>query len=409
MLSRNERQSLGVEKWVNNKCRGTWAWCTGVGKTIGAMKAIKLFLTKNKNKKIVVIVPTEALKIQWIQVLSKNNLYFDVSVEIINSAIKIQSKVDFIILDECHRYASELFFQIFKQRNPTIVLGLSATFERLDGKHELLAKFCPVCDTISVKDAIENKWLSPYKEYKVLLKVDDLSDYMEYNKEFYNSFSFFHNDFNLAMKCLTNIIYRRQYAKSMKITPSEIDAIVFTWHRALKNRKKFVMEHPKKIEITQRILNARRGSKAITFSATIKQAEKIGAGYIVHSGKTKKKNRMTIDEFSKLKTGVIHSSKALNEGVDCPGLNLAIILSNTSSSTDKVQRIGRVIRFEEGKEAEVFTLIIEGTNEEHWFNTSSAGQSVIEIDEHELDLVLNYIPFQENEISVEGSQLLFRL
>lgn len=289
MLSRDERQSLGVQKWVNAKCRGTWCWSTGVGKTIGAIKAIKLFLTKNKNKKIVIIVPTESLKVQWIQVLSKHGLYYETTVEIINSAIKINDKVDFIILDEAHRYAADSFYQIFKQRNPTIVLGLSATFERLDGKHELLARFCPVCDTISVTEAIENKWLAPYKEYKVSLEVSDINDYFKYNQQFYDSFAFFNNDFNLAMNCLTNIVKRRAYAKYMKISPGEMDSIIFTWHRALKNRKKFVMEHPKKIEITQKILEARKGTKAITFSATIKQAEKIGNGYVVHSGKTKKR------------------------------------------------------------------------------------------------------------------------
>lgn len=310
---------------------------------------------------------------------------------------------------EAHRYAADSFYQIFKQRDPTIVLGLSATFERLDGRHGLLAKYCPVCDSISVKEAIENKWLSPYKEYKVLLEVPDIADYRFYNQQFYDAFSFFNNDFNTAMKCLTNIIYRRTYGKAMGVSGTEMDAIVFSWHRGLKERKKFVMEHPKKIEIAQKILKARPNSKAITFSATIKQAEKIGDGYIVHSGKTKKKNRLTLAEFSKLTTGVIHSSKALNEGLDCPGLNLAIILSNTSSSTEKTQRIGRIIRYEEGKEAEIFTLVISGTNEEHWFNTSSAGKSIIEITEKELDEILAYKSNVGNETTVSASQLLFRL
>lgn len=100
MLSRDERQTLGVQKWVNSGCRATWCWSTGVGKTIGSIKAIKLFLTKNKDKKIVVVVPTEALKIQWMQVLSKNGLFHEVDVEIINSAIKINNKIDFVILDK---------------------------------------------------------------------------------------------------------------------------------------------------------------------------------------------------------------------------------------------------------------------------------------------------------------------
>lgn len=388
MLSRDERQTLGITKWIANKCRGTWVWATGVGKTRGAIKAIKIFITKNKNKKIVVIVPTEHLKVQWLEQLAKFGLFHEVTVEIINSAVKLIQKVDFIILDECHRYASDQFYEIFKAKDPSIVLGLSATFSRLDGRHELLAKFCPICDVITVKEAIENKWLSPYKEYKVLIEVSDIADYKYHNQQFYDSFAVFNFEFDTAMKCLTNIIYRRAFAKRMGFSSSEIDAVTFTWNRALKARKAFVMDHPKKVELAKKILEARPYSKAITFSATIKQAEKIGVGFVVHSGKTKKKNRLTIEEFSKLEKGVINTAKSMDEGVDCQGLNLAIILCNTSSSTQKTQRVGRVIRYEEGKEAEIFTLVIAGTNEENWYNTSTAGKSYIEISELELIEIL---------------------
>ena len=338
-MDRNERQNLGIRKWVSTGCKGTLMYATGVGKTRTAIKAIKLFLTKNKNKEVVVIVPTEYLKIQWLQELSKNDLYNEVSVEIIHSAIKKDTLIDLIILDECHRYGSDTFYDIFAQRNPNLVLGLSATFNRLDGRHELLNKYCPVCDFISVKEAIENKWLSPYKEYKVLIDVPDIQEYLNYNKQFIETFSVFEFNFKTAMDCLTNIIYRRAYGKKMGISPQEMDGIIFTWNRSLKGRKSFVMNHPLKIEITKKILDARPKCKAITFSATIKQAEQIGRGYLVHSGKTKKKNRVTMDDFSNLQFGVINTAKSLDEGCDIPGLNLAIILCNTSSATQKTQRV----------------------------------------------------------------------
>lgn len=340
-LDRTERQKLGVRKWIQSGCRGTLQWCTGVGKTRAAIMAIKGFLTKNSNKIIVVVVPTEYLKIQWITELNKYSLSGHVSVEIINSAIKLNSPIDFLILDECHRIPSNTFFAIFDKRSPKIVLGLSATFSRLDGRHELLKRYCPVCDLITVQEAIKNKWLSPYIEYKVMLEVDDLEIYKELNKEFYDTFSIFDFNFEEAMKCLTNIIYRRTYAKKMGIDNKTMDAIIFSWNRSLKGRKAFVMNHPKKIEITRKILSARKNCKAITFSATIAQAEKIGIGCVVHSGKTKKKNRMTLEEFSKLKTGVINTAKSLDEGADIKGLNLAIILCNTSSQTQKTQRVDK--------------------------------------------------------------------
>lgn len=409
ILDRTQRQLLGITKWRDSGCRGTLQWCTGVGKTRAALTAVKGFLTKNSGKIIVVVVPTDHLKLQWISELNKYRLLEYVRVEIINSAIKIDSHVDFLILDECHRIPSETFYEVFKQRNPSMVLGLSATFSRLDGRHELLDKFCPVCDVISIKEAIDNKWLSPYKEYKVIITPDDIEEYRQLNKTFNEMFAIFNFDFELAMNCLTNIVKRRVYAKKMGIPASDMDGIVFSWQKALKGRKAYVMNHPKKLELTRKILAYRQDKKAITFSATIAQAEKIGGGYVVHSKQTKKKNRISVEEFSQLPFGVMHTAKSLDEGADIKGLNLAIILSNTSSQTQKTQRLGRVIRFEEDKEAEVFTLIIKGTMEEHWFNTSTSGKEYIEITESELDEILKGSESENIVHEAKESDLIFRL
>ena len=403
VLNRTERQQLGVRKWQAAGCRATLQWSTGVGKTRAALMAIKGFLSTNTNKNIVVVVPTEYLKIQWIQELSQYFLLSYVKVEIINSAIKSDEKIDFLILDECHRIPSDTFYEVFNKRNPESVLGLSATFNRLDGRHKLLDEFCPVCDVITVQEAIKNKWLSPYKEYKVLIEPGDIDIYREANREFIDAFSVFNFDFQLAMNCMTNIVQRRVYGKKLGMSVSDIDAVTFTWGRALRARKDYVMNHPKKIELARKIIEARPFNKIISFSSTIKQAEKIGYGYVVHSGKTKKKNRMTMEEFSLLPIGVINTAKSLDEGADIKGLNTAIILSNTSSATQKTQRIGRIIRYEEGKEAEIFTLVIKGTNEEGWYTTSTAGKNYIEITEEELDDIL--LGKESENIEQEGKEV----
>lgn len=432
-MTRDERQQVGLQKWMKYNCRATLMWATGTGKTVAAIKAIKLFLTKNENKVITVIVPSEYLKLQWLQKLFEQGLIPQVSVEIINSAINKSTQIDFIILDEVHRMASTFFYLIFKQRNPKIILGLSATFNRLDGKHELLNEYCPVCDVITVREAIENDWLSSYREYKVVLQVDDFSVYQEKTQEFFSTFAYFGNNFTTAMNCVAGVkkgnkvvvpahIVRYKYAESLctldKYHPDyrnvvngilkEVTAVAFSWNRALQARKEFVMNHPKKIEIARKILQARPQSKAITFSATIKQAEKIKIGMSLHSGKTKAKNKITMEEFLKLPYGVLNTSKSLDQGADIPGLNLAVILSNSSSSLQKTQRIGRVLRLEEGKQSEVFTLVIKDTNEEHWYNNSTEGKEYLEITEAELDSILRYEKLEKTTQEGYSVDPLFR-
>ncbi|MGV8961912.1 MAG: DEAD/DEAH box helicase [Candidatus Saccharimonadaceae bacterium] len=418
---------------MKSGCRGTLQWCTGSGKTRAAIIGIKAFLSKNTGKTITVIVPTEYLKIQWLKELHKFGVLQDVKVEIINSAIKTNTQIDLLIIDEAHRVAADTFYTIFNQRRPKLVLGLSATFSRLDGRHILLNTYCPIVDVLTVKEAITNKWLSPYVEYKVLIEPNDIDVYRELNQGFLSTFAYFDNNFQTAMQCVGGIrrgnivikpshfvryeyaqhlcslpMHHPKYKDTVKAINQEVTANAFSWNRFLQARKSYVINHPKKLELARKILAARKGLKAITFSATIKQAEKIGEGYIVHSGKTKRKNRITMEEFAKMPRGVIHTAKSLDEGADIEGLSLAIILCNSSSQTQKTQRLGRVIRYEENKEAEVFTLVIKGTMEEGWYDTSTAGKEYIEITEAELDEILD--GKKSDNLVQEGKQVgdLFR-
>ena len=73
--------------------------------------------------------------------------------------------------------------------------------------------------------------------------------------------------------------------------------------------------------------------------------------------------------------------------LDCKGVNLEVILHTDSSKIRKVQRLGRSIRFEEGKIAEIFTLVIAGTQEVKWLGNSKTSK-VITINEEQLDQIL---------------------
>ena len=407
-MTRTERQLLALNKWKKAGGRGILSHPTGFGKTYETITLIKSYVKSKKDSVIRVIVPTLYLKSQWEEELNKFDLNM-VEVQVINSAIKIKENVDLLIIDEIHRSVSDKNIRIFKVKKPRLILGLSATFKRLDGKHSLIEHFCPVVDVISIKEAVENGWVSEYKEYKVFIEPDDIDEYNQYSLEFQSAFSFFGNDFKEAMKCLNNIVHRRVVAKRMGISAKEMDAIVFSWQRNMQARKDYIKNHPKKLELAKLILEKRPGIKAITFSGTIKQAEKIG-GFVMHSGKTKKKNRLTIEEFNSLPSGVLNTSKMLDEGADIRGLSLAVILSNSSSSIQLRQRLGRVIRKEGDKVAEIFHLVLKGTVEEYWTQNASEGMEYIEITEKELIEVLNGT-YKEDGYKSKGKEIdeMFRL
>lgn len=391
-MDRTERQRLGVQKWVDNKLKGTLEYATGVGKSYTAMIAVQRFLAKNPKASILIVVPTDLLKEQWLEYVVKYKVMDNCRVLVINTVVKNDYTCDMLIIDEIHKTGSDIFSRIFQCVKYKIILGLTATLERLDGKQRIIEKYCPVVDKISIEDALLNDWLSPYREYKVLLDVD-LTEYLENNKKFYDYFSFFDNNFQLAMSCATdwkarNALCDRMYKGTDKVEKSAMNKRILInamgFNRTLQKRKQFIYNHPKKVEIANLILQHRTDKKCITFSNTIAMAEKIKYGKVYSGKDTKKKGRTTIEEFTRLETGVLNTSKKCDEGMDIPGLSVAIMLGIDSSKTRKTQRVGRVIRRADNKKAEVFTLVLKGTVEEEWFRRSTEGKDYITIDEENL-------------------------
>lgn len=414
-LSRTERQEQGVQRWVDNKLCGTLNWATGVGKTRGGLMAISRFLKKNPTKSVIIVVPSEPIQRQWNQELIDWNLFQQCSVKTMNDTSVNKYSCTLLVIDEIHKVGAPTLLNIFKNVQYTIILGLTATFERLDGKDEIISKKCPIVDTISVEEAIENKWLADYREYEVLIEPEDINVYKEVNKEFYEHFSYFNYDFNLAMKCATDWKRRSELAKErcredqseyFKTVNKQILVHAMGFSRTLQARKKYIYNHPKKIELTNLILENRQDKKCITFSATVAMAEKIKYG-AVYSGKDSvKKGRMNLQEFVQQDGGVLNTVMKLNEGFNCPDISVSVILGFNSSSTTKKQRVGRVIRQKEGKVAEVFTLVLKGTVEEEWFRKSTSTGRYIPISEENLIDVLQGRPF--NPKKKKQTKMMFR-
>lgn len=397
---------MSIDKWKESNCFGTVVGATGVGKTRIALMCLQRVLNKNPWISAIIVVPTRVLKKQWESQLTSWNI--NATVLVMNTAAKKSFHCDFLVIDECHHVNSEILRKIFNNCSPSMILGLTATYERLDGKEkEVLNRYAPVCDTISLEEAKQNGWVSKYVEYKVLLDVD-LTEYDNANRTFMNNFAFFNFAWDDFMNCVTNPVFRNKYAKAHGYTVKEVSACAFTCNKAMQFRKNFILNHPKKLEIAKKILSKRPDKKAITFNGSINRCKEYGSGYILHSQQSKKENQKIIEEFEKQPCGVIHTSKIADEGLDVDGLNLAIITGFTSSQIAKRQRIGRTIRFAPNKEAEVFTLVLNHTQEDKWFKKSSEDLYYVEITEDELDDILDGKELLNKKEVIQEQEQLFR-
>lgn len=396
-ITRDERQEESLKKWLLSNGHGTIEACTGYGKTRVAINIVKRILTKYPRIRVLVVVPTDLLRIQWLEHIDNNGLGLNVEVMIINTASKTSVKCDLLILDEIHRFAADVFSSVFEVVKYKYIVGLTATIERLDGKHVLINKYCPVIDTIPLEVAKLNGWVSNFTEYQVIITAEDIDIYKSYNKEFTSHFEYFNFDWNLAMSMIgkNGFINRAKYRDEICKDESKRKEVFkeITYHatafmRSLQSRKKFIHNHPQKIDVALEIIKHRLDKKIITFSANTKVAEALDSelkennitSYVYTGKEGKKKNRITQEEFNLLNKGVINSCKLAIEGFDCPGLSVGIVLGVDSSSTKAIQSTGRVIRKEGSKYSEMFTLVIEDSVECEWFRKSHQNCNYVTID-----------------------------
>ena len=62
------------------------------------------------------------------------------------------------------------------------------------------------------------------------------------------------------------------------------------------------------------------------------------------------------------------TSKVLNEGVNIPQANVAIIMAGSGTVREHVQRLGRILRRQKDKHALLYEMITEDTVEEYVSN-----------------------------------------
>ena len=418
-MTRTERQKEAVRKWIKAKGKASIIAMTGFGKSRMALMAIEAIRKKYPYIRILIVVPTEPLKRQWQEHIDNNDLQFNAEVQIINTVIKHNYTCDFLILDEEHRYPADTFSKVFDCVKYKLILGLTATFERLDGKHVIMNKYCPAVDNITVAECLANGWVSQYKEYQVLIKVDDINEYKELNKRWLESFEFFNFDFNLAKStcgpegwkvklALRDEMYKGDDENKRKQVLQNINFHSINFMRTMQQRKAFINNHPKKIEIAKKIIEARFDKKIITFSNNVKMAEAIDNGEFVYTGKTSKaKGRVMMEDFISGKINRIHSCHKLNEGIDVPDISVGIVLGTDSSEIKAKQRLGRTTRVYENKNVEFFYIVIKDTIEEKWVsNNHKSNKNYITIDEQGLERVLK--GESPEPIKQKPKELMFR-
>lgn len=225
---------------------------------------------------------------------------------------------DYIVVDEFHHAAAPTYQQLLEHFHPQILLGLTATPERMDGKNILDYFGGRIAAEIRLPEAIDRKLLCPFQYFGVADTVD-LKD-LRWVRGGYDK-----NE-------LTNL-----YSLNRAVALQRAEHILHTLDRyvtdlnAVKGLGFCVsVEHTR---FMAEFFNA-HGLPSLSLVGTSSEEERLHA-----------KTRLARGELRFLFVVDIY-----NEGVDIPEVNTVLFLRPTESLTVFLQQLGRGLRLCEEKE-----------------------------------------------------------
>jgi superfamily II DNA or RNA helicase len=361
-------QTESIEKWKATERCGVIVLPTGAGKTHVATMAIEICA-----RQTLVIVPTIDLMNQWYDLLIST---FNAEIGLIGggfyeigaitvttyaSAFRHQERIGnqfgLVIFDECHHLPSEGYKYAAEFAIAPFRLGLSATPERADNGEEQLENL--IGKTVYRLEAqqLAGEFLADYTLERVEVDLtDDERELYQVERDIFRNFV---RAKNIPFGSIEGWkIFVMQSARSEDGRRAM---------KAYRNSKKIALGTDAKLRVLQDLLIRHKHDKVLIFTAENEMVYRISNDYLVpaitHETNIKER-KFWLDSFNKGDVLALATSKVLNEGVNIPDASVAIILSGSGSSREHIQRLGRILRKKEDKQAVLYEVVTRNTTEE---------------------------------------------
>ncbi|MCF6140557.1 DUF3427 domain-containing protein [Flavobacterium sp. K77] len=328
-------EKLEVERSVHNRFRNLLVAATGTGKTVISAFDYKNFRNNNQSSKLLFVAHRKEILQQakatfqgilkdnnfgdlWVDGIEPNsNEYVFASVQTLNNRLKeiklSPEYYDFIIVDEVHHISASTYRPIINYFKPKVLLGLTATPERMDGE-DILEDFCNrIAAEIRLPEALNKKLLSPFQYFGITDSID-----------------------------LTNVKWEKG-----KYVASELTSLY----------TKNDVRVGQVISNLEKYTNDINDVRAIGFCVTVEHAifmtEKFNLAGLKAECLTRKnssdRDRIRA-QFKKKEFNYLFVVDIFNEGVDIPEIDTVLFLRPTESLTVFLQQLGRGLRLAEGKD-----------------------------------------------------------
>lgn len=387
-FSLKEDQIDAVNAWIDNDFRGTIVYSTGTGKTEIAFecaKRVACAYPSSSTLNILLMVPRIILIEQNTRRLvsygipkDKIGEYFgerkqirEITICTYQSIIRnldIIRRSNMVIFDEIHliRDTAKIFSKIFDvviEDHKKAILGLTATLDEKDlSKYNTILTLLPPVKRYPIKNAVNDKRLA--KPIVIPLKVN----LTEKEQKDYDTYS-------TKIKRISNR-FKKYDAESMTLLLRKggfVSGMAKAWFLNVRKRKLLLSCAENKLLSALNLITKKfPNEKIMVFSETIDSITKLRnmlelegtKAMIIDSNINSRKRKSILNQWG-IEFYPLLSVHTLEIGFDIPQVRIEVILATTSNMNQVIQRIGRVIRKQEGKDvALIYVIYVSDTKDD---------------------------------------------
>jgi len=363
-------QREAIRHWLDAEGRGVVVLPTGAGKTVVAMMAMEAV-----GARTLVVVPTIELLQQWrTGLIEKLGLPAE-SVGVVGGGsddmrpvtiITYQSAVSpsrplldvgLLVFDEVHHLPAASYRRIPCKVGAPYILGLSATTERMDGRErDLDALVGPEVYHKLPAELARDKHIAEYDEKR--LYVDLLPEERARYEQLVADYRWYlagRRGYSAPGAAAFQDLIRRS-----AVDPAARQALQ-SHHQA----RMIALNAHAKIDRVAELLLQHREDKVIVFSEYNTIVDRISRHLLLPSITYRtqaRERRLVLERFRSGQYSKLVTGRVLNEGVDVPDANVAIVVSGSAATREYIQRLGRVLRPKSSR-AKLYELITRHTSE----------------------------------------------
>ena len=362
-------QREALDAWHDADDRGVLELPTGAGKTVIAIRAMV-----ELGVPTLVVVPTIDLLEQWSRELETEfgvpigrfgggeQRREAITVSTYDSAyLKAEDVGDafgFVIFDEVHHLGGEGYRDVARLLTAPARLGLTATFERPDGAHEVVAEL--IGDRVYALDVddLAGDHLAPYDVRRI--EVELTPEERERYDEQQSTFVEYVRDAGITFTSGSDY---QELVKRSGNDPRAREALL-----AKSAAREIMRNAERKLERLASILDRNLEERNIVFTAHTDLVYRISERFLMpaitaETGAAER--REVLERFRDGTYGRVVAANVLDEGVDVPDANVAVVLSGSGSEREFTQRLGRILRPKpDGGRAVLYELVSAETAEE---------------------------------------------